>query len=50
MVVMLEEWLMVVEYILVGGNKSVVLCEWGICIFVDYIWNMFDLFVVLFVK
>lgn len=46
MVVIIDEWLMVVEYIFVVGNFNVIFCEWGICIFDGYyICNCFDLLV-----
>jgi len=39
----IEEWLMSGEYILAGGNKTVILCERGIRTFEPYTRNTFDL-------
>ena len=37
-----EEWLMSAEYIMVGGNNDVILCERGIRTFETYTRNTFD--------
>lgn len=50
LVVIIEEFLMVVEYIFSYGNFNVVLCEWGICSFDSYICNVLDLSVVVVLK
>lgn len=42
----LEEWLMAAEYVLAGGNKSVVLCERGIRTFANHTRNTLDLCVI----
>lgn len=39
----LEEWLMAAEYILIGGNRQVILCERGIRSFETYTRNTFDI-------
>ncbi|SDF25815.1 3-deoxy-7-phosphoheptulonate synthase [Sporolituus thermophilus] len=45
-----EEWLMAAEYIMVGGNEAVVLCERGIRSFETYTRNTLDLSVVPLIK
>jgi len=42
----MDEWLMAAEYILVGGNRNVVLCERGVRTFADHTRNALDLSVV----
>jgi 3-deoxy-7-phosphoheptulonate synthase len=42
----LDEWLMAAEYLLVGGNRNVVLCERGVRTFTDHTRNTLDLSVV----
>jgi 3-deoxy-7-phosphoheptulonate synthase len=42
----LDEWLMAAEYLLVGGNPDVVLCERGVRTFTDHTRNTLDLSVV----
>jgi len=42
----LEEWLMAAEYLLLGGNREVILCERGIRTFCRYTRNTLDLNVV----
>ena len=42
----LDEWLMAAEYLLAGGNKSVVLCERGVRTFADHTRNTLDLSVI----
>ena len=39
----IEEWLMSAEYIMAGGNDSVILCERGIRTFENYTRNTLDL-------
>jgi 3-deoxy-7-phosphoheptulonate synthase len=39
----LEEWLLAAEYILMNGNKQVILCERGIRSFETYTRNTFDI-------
>ena len=39
----MEEWLMAAEYIMVGGNENIVLCERGIRTFETYTRNTLDL-------
>jgi len=39
----IEEWLMAAEYILEGGNPSVILCERGVRTFVNHSRNTLDL-------
>jgi 3-deoxy-7-phosphoheptulonate synthase len=39
----IEEWLMAAEYIMVGGNENIVLCERGIRTFETYTRNTLDL-------
>ena len=39
----IEEWLMSTEYIMAGGNDSVILCERGIRTFENYTRNTLDL-------
>jgi len=39
----IEEWLLSAEYILAGGNTSVMLCERGIRTFESYTRNTFDI-------
>ncbi|MCC0637425.1 MULTISPECIES: 3-deoxy-7-phosphoheptulonate synthase [unclassified Clostridioides] len=46
----IEEWLMSAEYIMAGGNESVVLCERGIRTFETYTRNTLDLSAILAVK
>ena len=46
----IEEWLMAAEYILVGGNPNVILCERGIKTFETYTRNTLDLSVIPLVK
>lgn len=46
----IEEWLMSAEYILVGGNPNVILCERGIRTFETYTRNTLDIQAVLAVK
>jgi 3-deoxy-7-phosphoheptulonate synthase len=38
----IEEWLLAAEYILLGGNQQVILCERGIRTFDDSVRNTFD--------
>lgn len=38
----IEEWLLAAEYILLGGNQEVILCERGIRTFDDSVRNTFD--------
>lgn len=45
-----EEWLMAAEYIMVGGNDAIVLCERGIRTFEPYTRNTLDLSAVPLVK
>lgn len=47
---MIEEFINVVEYIMVKGNGNIILCEWGICMYERVTCNMFDIFVVLILK
>ena len=42
----LEEWLMAAEYVLLGGQRQVVMCERGIRTFADHTRNTLDLSVV----
>jgi 3-deoxy-7-phosphoheptulonate synthase len=42
----LDEWLMAAEYVLAGGNSSVVLCERGVRTFADHSRNTLDLSVI----
>jgi 3-deoxy-7-phosphoheptulonate synthase len=42
----LDEWLMAAEYLLVGGNPDVVLCERGVRTFTDHTRNTLDLSVI----
>ncbi|MDX9691819.1 MAG: 3-deoxy-7-phosphoheptulonate synthase [Acholeplasmataceae bacterium] len=46
----IEEWLMSAEYIMAGGNESVILCERGIRTFEKYTRNTLDISAVLAVK
>ncbi|MGB1097589.1 MAG: 3-deoxy-7-phosphoheptulonate synthase [Acholeplasmataceae bacterium] len=46
----IEEWLMSAEYIMAGGNESVILCERGIRTFEKYTRNTLDISSVLAVK
>ncbi len=46
----IEEWLLAAEYILVGGNREVILCERGIRSFEPYTRNTFDINAVAAVK
>jgi 3-deoxy-7-phosphoheptulonate synthase len=46
----IEEWLLAAEYILVGGNPNVILCERGIKTFEKYTRNTLDLSAVLAAK
>jgi len=46
----IEEWLMSAEYIMAGGNESVILCERGIRTFEKYTRNTLDISSVLVVK
>ena len=46
----IEEWIMAAEYILVGGNQQVILCERGIRTFEKYTRNTLDLSVVPIIK
>lgn len=46
----IEEWLMAAEYIMVGGNYNVILCERGIRSFESYTRNTLDLTAVPVVK
>lgn len=46
----IEEWLMAAEYILLGGNHRVILCERGIRTFEDFTRNTLDLSAVPVVK
>jgi 3-deoxy-7-phosphoheptulonate synthase len=46
----IEEWLMAAEYILLGGNHRVILCERGIRTFEDFTRNTLDLSAVPIVK
>lgn len=46
----IEEWLMAAEYIMVGGNPNIVLCERGIRTFETYTRNTLDLNAVPMVK
>lgn len=39
----IEEWLMSAEYIMAGGNESIILCERGIRTFEQYTRNTLDL-------
>lgn len=51
MLVIIEEWLMVAEYILVVGNLNVIFCECGVRIFdCQYVCNILDLFVILVLR
>jgi 3-deoxy-7-phosphoheptulonate synthase len=45
-----EEWLMAAEYIMLEGNREVVLCERGVRTFADHLRNTLDLSVVPFVR
>ncbi len=46
----IDEWLMAAEYILAGGNRSVILCERGVRTFADHTRNTLDLSSIPFVK
>lgn len=46
----IEEWLMAAEYIMLGGNEQIVLCERGIRTFEKYTRNTLDLNAVALVK
>ncbi len=46
----IEEWLLAAEYILVGGNKEVILCERGIRTFEPYTRNTVDIGAVPLIK
>lgn len=46
----IEEWLMAAEYIMLGGNHRVILCERGIRTFENYTRNTLDLSAVAVVK
>lgn len=46
----IEEWLMAAEYIAVGGNQNIILCERGIRTFETYTRNTLDLNAVALVK
>lgn len=46
----IEEWLMAAEYILLGGNKGVILCERGVKTFENFTRNTLDLSAVPVVK
>jgi 3-deoxy-7-phosphoheptulonate synthase len=46
----IEEWLQAAEYIVVGGNKDVILCERGVRTFEQYTRNTLDLSAVLAVR
>lgn len=46
----IEEWLMAAEYIMVEGNKKVILCERGIRTFETYTRNTLDLSSILAIK
>jgi len=46
----IQEWLLSAEYILAGGNESVVLCERGIRTFETSMRNTFDIAAIPFVK
>lgn len=45
-----EEWLLAAEYILLEGNKNVILCERGIRTFNTYLRNTLDISVIPFIK
>jgi 3-deoxy-7-phosphoheptulonate synthase len=46
----IEEWLQAAEYIVMGGNKDVILCERGVRTFEQYTRNTLDLSAVLAVR
>jgi 3-deoxy-7-phosphoheptulonate synthase len=46
----IEEWLQAAEYIFIGGNKEVILCERGVRTFEQYTRNTLDLSAVLAVR
>lgn len=45
-----EEWLMAAEYIMLEGNRQVVLCERGVRTFADHLRNTLDLSVVPYIR
>jgi 3-deoxy-7-phosphoheptulonate synthase len=46
----IEEWLQAAEYIVIGGNKNVILCERGVRTFEQYTRNTLDLSAVLAIR
>ncbi len=46
----IEEWLQAAEYIVIGGNKDVILCERGVRTFEQYTRNTLDLSAVLAIR
>lgn len=50
MVVIIEEFINVVEYIMFCGNGNIIFCECGICIYECVICNILDILVVLILK
>jgi 3-deoxy-7-phosphoheptulonate synthase len=45
-----DEWLMAAEYIMLEGNRHVILCERGVRTFADHLRNTLDLSIVPFVR